>query len=213
MPRLTEKNYLSRRVTLQNALAGAKAAHADAAFRSEMGEGVGQSIAEAREKISELEGRIQGLDIAWERTKSEAAADAVAEEAKSASAAYDIILEILEERKAMGDVLGEAATVLARQYASYQDTGRSLKAIAMQHRQRFSVEMLSHLVGLIDGNFNDIRRPISRVLTLNGLDLSDFSGRGFATDNAVQRDLPTFVAWQNARIAGHAAFLTQPKGA
>ena len=62
MGRLTEANYLSRRVKLGEQLAAAKDAHQEAAFRHEIEEVSADAVATARAAVAELDDRIVGLD-------------------------------------------------------------------------------------------------------------------------------------------------------
>lgn len=67
MGRLTEANYRSRRLKLQQHIEAARAAWHDAAFRVEVGEGEPTATADAKSKLDDFEARLSGLDGAWQR--------------------------------------------------------------------------------------------------------------------------------------------------
>lgn len=98
MGRLTEANYLSRKVKLREHIEAAKVAHRDAAFRHEVGEGDEAAVIAAKAAISALEDRVLGLDAAWERAKQEAAKEKQEQDAKNRAAAVATVEKHLKAR-------------------------------------------------------------------------------------------------------------------
>ncbi|MEN2787569.1 hypothetical protein ACFOKI_02885 [Sphingomonas qilianensis] len=209
MPRLTEANYTSRRIKLVASLDTARTANNEAAFRREMDEATDEDVKAAREAVVDLESRITGLDMAWSRTLDERAAEGAAVRSQAAKAAHAKMEVAMARRAEVATEMQTAAEVLASLYRDYQTLGRNMLHGALAHKEAFTGAGLQHLRELIDGTFNDVRNPLGRVLYNNGLDFTGIAVKGFSTDNLVLRCLPSFIAWQNKRVAGHVQALAQ----
>lgn len=213
MKRLTEANYQSRRIKLTEALVEAKTAHSDLGLRREMGMASDEQVRTARDEMLALEDRIVSLDAAWDRTLEMLAADRAAAEVATAGSAYAQINELLQERNGIAAEMEDAARAVADRYNAYALAGDRIKQLALANRTRFSGERLQNLREVLDGGFNDIRQPLSRVLGSSGLDLTGFAFRGYATDHPYQQSVRALADWQGTRIAGHAAVLVQQENA
>ncbi len=207
MARLTEANYLSRRVKLLTALEEARQAHSDIAFRREMDEATDPQVRAARDAVVGFEERIVALDGAWERTQALVAAEAAAVEIESAAEAHAVVLDLLKRRNEIAAEMEDAAQALALSYSEYAVAGAQVKEIALAHRSRFSQDLLGHVRDLLEGPFHDIRAPLARVIGSRGLDLTGHAFHGYATDHPHQRSVRVFADWQNTRVAQHAQAL------
>ncbi|MFL0418418.1 hypothetical protein ACH0CP_12720 [Sphingomonas sp. 179-I 2A4 NHS] len=209
MKRLTEANYLSRRVKLTEQLTEAQNAFTDQSVRRELGEGTDDAVREAKAEVIGFEDRLVALDAAWERSRQMIAAEAQAAETAGAAEAHAAILGLLDQRTAAAVAMEDAARELARLYREYMAAGSGIIAHALEKRSRFDQQQLANLRDLIAGDFNDVRNPLGRILNAGGLDFTGIAVRGFQTDSILQRSVRAFAEWQNTRVAGHVAVLVE----
>jgi hypothetical protein len=212
MSRLTEANYLSRRVKLTNLLVEARTALSDVGIRRELDEATDAAVIAAKGEVTTLEDRIVALDAAWERTQAEVAVAAAAAEAASAAGDHATIMALLAERTAAGLRMDEAAKALAAEYAAYHSAGDTIRKIATRHSRRFGLDRLRNLADLFLDNFHDVRPAIGRTLVRGGLNMQNINADGFVTDSLHQRSVTAFVEWTTLRAEQHIAPLLEDQG-
>lgn len=207
--RLTEANYQSRKIKLRDAIEAAKRAHGDAAMHHELGEATEDDVARASAAVKELEDRLVGLDAAWARTLEVQGAALEQASRDAANEAHATISKLIEARFQSALAIQKLAGQLADAYAEHERDGRTIILTAQQHKRHFDGAKLQHLRELIEGSFNDIRKPLARTLGMRGLDMTGLPFAGYATDPETQRDLAVFADWEARRVAGYVAELQQ----
>jgi hypothetical protein len=213
VPRLTEANYLSRRVKLTAQIVTAQSDLSDAGLRRELDEATDEQVSAAREALTALTDRLTGLDAAWDRSQLEAASEASTVRDAEAAASHGLIIKQLDIRRDAGVRMEEAAKELAARYSEYQDAGSKVVGLALKHTDRFTHDRLLNLRDLFKGDFHDVRQALGRTMTRGGLNLTGIKMDGFSSDYPHQRSVTAFTARSNDRAAAHASVLVEAKEA
>lgn len=213
MARLTEANYLSRRVSLLAKIDEAKAEFSDLGLKRELDAATDDEVRIAKDALGLLEDRLVALDAAFERSQAEASVAAQRLRDVAAAESHAQIATLLDQRKAAGEAMDEAAKQLSARYAEYADAGRHITQIALGHASRFGRDRLGNLTDLFRGNFHDVRPAIGRTLTRGGLNMTGINADGFASDHAHQQSITAFTNWSNTRAVQHVAILVTEKEA
>lgn len=211
--RLTEANYLSRRLKLLQQIQEAKTEVSDLGLKRELGDATDLEVRTAREALGILKERVEGLDAAFERVQGEAKLEAKHRRDEDAAKSHKEIMMLLDRRKAAGVTMDEAAKALAAEFAEYDAAGRKITNLAMVHSARFGRDRLGNLADLFRGSFHDVRPAIGRTLTRGGLNMTGINADGFASDHTHQQSITAFTDWSNTRAVQHVAILVTEKEA
>lgn len=176
MGRLTEANYLSRKVKLHQHIDAAKTAHRDAAFRHEIGEGDEAAVVTAKAAISALEDRLMGLDAAWARAQEEAAKEQRERDEKSRAATVATVEKHLKARAQASRHLSKLAQELGEAWQKYEAEGQAVIEAARPYGRHLGVEGFRQLRDLLQGDFHSPKPSLGSEILDAGLRMltSDF---------------------------------------
>lgn len=172
MARLTEANYLSRKVKLSEHIEAAKVAHRDAAFKHEVGEGDEAAVVAAKAAISALEDRVLGLNAAWDRAKEEAATEKRERDAQSRAAVVSAVRKHLKARAQASRQLSKLAKEIGEAWQQFEAAGNSAIEAAHPYARGLGVEGFKQLRDLMFGDFHSARPSLGGEMLDAGLKLT-----------------------------------------
>jgi hypothetical protein len=211
MGRLTEANYLSRKVKLREHIEAARVAHRDAAFRHEIGEGDEASVIAAKASISALEDRVVGLDAAWERAKQEAALERAAEEAGKRAAAVAAVEKHLKARTKAAGQLAKLAKDLGEAWQQFEAASTAVVDATRPFAAQIGRDGYSQLRELLQGDFHSLKPTLGAELAEAGLRMTqnDFPAPHIRANIGRAQNPMDFTESRNAMVKAVVAGLVE----
>lgn len=204
MGRLTEANYLSRKVKLSEHIEAAKVAHRDAAFKHEVGEGDEAAVVAAKAAISALEDRVLGLNAAWDRAKEEAATEKRERDAQSRAAVVSTVEKHLKARAQASRQLSKLANDLGEAWQKYESEANSIIDAARPYGSNLGVDGFRQLRDLLLGDFHSARPSLGAEMVDAGLKMltSDFPAAHMRKGMNCDHGIVEFTEKRNSLVKG-----------
>jgi len=201
MSRLSETNYITRRIKLQANIDAAKRAHEDAAFRQELGELDGAGVKIARDAVTELEERLVGLEAAWARTKQDMEAEYVAARADARRSAVAAVEDRLKTRALAVRQMAKLAAQLGEVWKQFEAANASIVEATAAVASDLGGEGRKNLRHLLEGDYNSVKPSLGGELADAGLILTsnDFTARSWRVPGR-EDGLVAFTERRNSMI-------------